>query len=138
MSDQKQKPISQEQADALLLAIKQQDGHAYRTLADYHADVQNPMYETNEAWRDLVEKRLEMSPHLYQKSPHTVSESLSGGDVVCMNVSMVDGSVRQVEPGYTGLSSRSDQAREEQVELIETGSSTIINYATEGFEGGEE
>src|SRR5262249_6802121 len=95
------------------------DDRQYGTIAEYYADVQNPLYQEDESYRALVEQRLEASKHLYENSPHKNIDMNGSQTVVATMDDKGNAEVREVHNGYTGGSS-------EPVEYVEDGEVTNI------------
>jgi hypothetical protein len=118
----------------LVRRLAAMDNTQYANLAELHADMQSPLYGTDEAFTELVERKLAASKHLYEQNPsgHRVSD-VRGGDSVHVTASIDnDGNVtaQETHAGYTGQSTPdplSDDFNEgDATEIVQTESSVIV------------
>src|SRR5262245_5655585 len=129
----------------LIRRLAWSDDRAYSSLEQYQSDVRSPLYEASEDFRRLVDARLEASPHLYQNSPHTET-NLTSGDAVAARFSVGQGGevtlVAIGDPGEVGSGDVTPGVPEghaqHEPELVNTGSSLIMNFSTEREGFGEE
>ena len=132
---------SQKIAEALLLKMHQMDRTQYASIAELYADIENPLYTTSDVFRETVEARLAASTHLLKDTPHLVSD-FRGSDAVSAHFKTdKSGNVVMTAIGSPSEIGRGDSVQTKEAdpdhepEFVNTGSSVILNFSTEGSFG---
>jgi hypothetical protein len=136
--------------DRLIAKLDQLNGHAYRTKNDWMADIASPLYTASgpqgDSFRELVEARLQASPHLWISNPAVTAHPSSGtslpGESVTAYVRRgADGTfeTKVGEPGHLDRSTAIPEGHHTaEPEFTDNGSSMTIKVRGEDPRGSSE